>query len=270
MQTIIEPGATRSLHNPRGLWRYRELLVLLAWRDVRVRYRQTLIGAGWAVVEPLATALVFTLLFHGLARLDAGYPYALFCYAGALPWMLFSRTLRGAAGSLIANAGLLGKAYFPRVLLPGSATLVSFVDLAFGLLAFVPLALLLGALPGPAILLLPVWALLAAMCGGGLGAGLAVLNARFRDIHHALPLLVQIWMLLTPVAYPLTAVPAAWRWLFLLNPMTGIVEGVRWSLLPGYPLPADALASALAGSALALAGGLLCFHVGERGLADVI
>ncbi len=269
MKTVIEAGAARSLRDPRGLWRSRELLLLLAWRDFRVRYRQTVVGAAWAVVEPLVSALVFTLLFHGLAKLDAGFPYPLFCFAGTLAWTHFARTLRGTSVSLVANAGLLSKTYFPRLLLPASASVVSVVDLGFSLIAYVPLALYFHSRPGVEVLLLPVWVLLAGICATGLGAALSVLNVRMRDVTHALPLLTQVWMLLTPVAWPLSSAPPHWRAVLILNPLAGIVEGMRWSLLPGYPLPPDALAAALLGTVLCFSLGLLCFHLGERDLADV-
>ncbi|MBI5865086.1 MAG: ABC transporter permease [Planctomycetes bacterium] len=267
--TIIECGATRSLRNPRELWNYRELLALLAWRDFRVRYRQTALGATWAILEPLATACVLTLLFHAIARLEAGYPYTLFCCAGALPWTFCARVLRGTSVSLTANAGLLGKAYFPRLLLPASSAAVAFVDLGFALLAYLPLALYFGLPPGWAALSLPLWILLGAACAGGIGAGLAVINVRFRDVSHAMPLLLQLWMLLTPVAYPLASVPDRWRWLMVLNPLTGVVEGMRWALLPDYPLSPAVVVSAVVGALVALAGGLLLFHAGERELADI-
>lgn len=269
MQTIIEPGRTRSLRNPAELWQARELLLLLAWRDFRVRYRQTAIGAAWAIIEPLATACILTFLFHGVARLDAGYPYTLFCYSGALAWTFFARILRSSSVSLVANAGMLGKAYFPRILLPVSAAVVALVDLLFALAAFVPIALLHGSIPGPALLLLPLWVALAAACGVGVGVALAVINVRFRDVTHALPLVTQLWMFLTPVAFPLHAVPESWRWLLLLNPLTGVVEGMRWSLLPDYPLDPSAVASACIGAAAAICVGLPVFHAGERGLADI-
>lgn len=266
---VIERGSTRSLRDPAALWRRRELLAMLAWRDFRVRYRQTAIGAAWAIIEPLATALVLTLLFHNVARLNSGYPYLLFCCAGTLAWTLFARVLRGTSVSLTANAGLLGKAYFPRLLLPASAALVAFVDLLFALAAYAGVALYFGVAPGPAVVTLPLWVALGGVCAGGIGAGLAVVNVRFRDVTHALPFVVQLWMLLTPVAYPLSEVPQAWRWVYLLNPLTGAVEGMRWALLPAYPLAPETIVSALLGAAASILVGLTLFHVGERELADI-
>lgn len=268
---VIQPGGAGALRQLAELWRFRELLGLIAWRDFRVRYRQTIIGAGWALAEPLVAALLFTWLFRDVAGLASGpVPYPLFCCAGALVWTFFSRSLRSASASLVANSGLLGKAYFPRLVLPVAGVSVCVVDFGVALLAYLGLAAWYGAGPGPRALLLPMWAGLIACSATGLGAALAVVNVRYRDVGQALPFMLQVWMFTTPVAYPLTAAPPNWTWLLYLNPLTGLVEGARWSLLPNYPLdPALALGGATSSVALLLLG-LACFLRGQRGLADVI
>ncbi len=266
--TAATPGWRRLL---RDLWRSRELLGFLAWRDIRVRYRQSLIGAGWALIEPLVNVLLFTLLFHRVAGFDSGnIPYPLYCYAAIVFWSFFARALREATASFVANAALLRKSYFPRLVLPCAAVLAIFVDLVCGLLMYAGLLVYYGVAPGWAFLTLPLWVALAAAAALGSGVALASVNVRLRDISQALPFLVQTWMLLTPVAYPLHAVPSAWRGVYSLNPMVGVIEGLRWALLP-VPAPAwDLVACSAIGTVLLLVGGVAVFQRAERGLADQI
>ncbi len=269
--TVVEPRPPGLLAQTRELWTRRELLLFLAWRDVRVRYRQTLLGATWALLEPLVGAVLFTLLFHRLARLDAGpFPYPLYCYAGLLVWTFFARALRSTTLSLTANANLITKAYFPRLVLPVAAQLATGVDFACAALVYVALAIWYSAAPSVAVLTLPLWVLLAAVNALGIGLVFAAINVRFRDIAQAVPFLTQIWMFATPVAYPLAAIPGAWRGVYALNPMVGVVEGLRWTLLPGYALDPLLIApSAGLGFAL-LTVGLVWFRRAEHRFADIV
>jgi lipopolysaccharide transport system permease protein len=268
---VIEPRPLRRLIPLRELWRCRELLGLLAWRDVRVRYRQTVIGVAWALGEPVISVLMFTLLFHSVAGLrSGGTPYPLFCFVGMLAWGHFARLVRYSSTSLAANAGLLGKAYFPRLALPGASLLAGMLDLLCGLGAYVLLASWCGVPPTAACLTLPLWLLIATVQATGVGLAFSTLNVRFRDVTHALPFLLQIWMFATPVAYPADALPPQWQWLAFANPMAGVVDATRWALLPGHvPHPEWIAASALWSVGLLLFG-LIAFRIGERGMADVV
>ncbi|MEW6249692.1 MAG: ABC transporter permease [Planctomycetota bacterium] len=253
------------------LWRRRELLLFLAWRDVRVRYRQTVLGAVWALLEPLLGALLFTLIFNRLARLEAGpIPYALHCYVGLMLWTFFARGLRATTVSLVANASLLTKAYFPRLALPLAAQLATVVDFGCAGAVYVALALYYGAAPGIAVITVPLWVGLGGLAATGIGLLLAAVNVRFRDVSQAVPFLTQIWMFATPVAYPLAAIPAAWRGWYTLNPMVGVVEGLRWALLPGYAFDPLLVAPSLGVTGGLLVVGLTWFRRTEVRFADVV
>jgi lipopolysaccharide transport system permease protein len=266
----ITPAGARWRTELEELWRYRELLLFLAWRDLRVRYRQTLLGATWAFCEPLLNVLVFTLVFHRLAGVESGPPYPLYCCAGMLAYTAFSRGLRATTLSLTANAGLLTKAYFPRLVLPLAANLATFADLGCAVLMYAALACWYGYVPGLAVLTLPFWAALAAIISLGLGLALAAINVRFRDVSQAVPFLAQLWMLATPVGYPLSAVPPEWRGVYALNPLVGAVEGMRWCLLPGTPLPLAAVALSVGVSAVLLTAGLAVFFRAQLRFADIV
>jgi len=268
--TYIHAGSAHLGPQVREVWRYRELLGFLAWRDVRVRYAQTAVGFVWAFLEPLAAALLFTFAFHRVAGLSAGAtPYPIWAFAGLLVWTFFGRVLRDASASIVTNAALLRKVYFPRLILPCSVILAGLVDLACASLTFVVLSLVYGSSAG-ALATAPLWIALAAMAALGAGLLLASINVWFRDVTQAMPFLLQVWLLATPVAYPLTAVPEAWRPLLLANPMTGAVEGLRWALLEGYPLATDAVCVAAVGAPLLLAIGALVFTRVQRQFADVV
>jgi lipopolysaccharide transport system permease protein len=268
---IIDPRQSQWRAGLAALWRGRELLTFLAWRDIRVRYRQTLLGGLWALAEPLAGVLVFTLLFNRLAGLDSGeVPYPLYCFFGLLVWTFFSRGLRATSLSLVANSGLLTKAYFPRLALPLAGQLATVLDLACGLLAGVALLAWYKVCPGPAVLTLPCWLVLAGLNSLGIGLVLSAVNVRFRDVSQAIPFLTQVWLFATPVAYPLTAVPARWHAVYTLNPMVGVVEGMRWAVLPGYAFDPRLLVPTLTVGLGLLAFGLVWFHRAERRFADVV
>ena len=221
--------------NVRELWRYRELLYFLTWRDIQVRYKQTVLGAAWAILQPLATMLMFWLFFGNLAHMPSDdIPYPLFAFAGLLPWMFFANAVTNSGNSLVGSANLVTKVYFPRMIIPGAAVLAGLVDFA---IAFVVLGVLMvcyGRVPGwHAVWLLPYLVLLLAFLATGVGMWLSALNVKYRDIRYVLPFLIQLWMFATPIIYPASIVPLKWRWVLAINPVTGIVEGFRAALFGG-------------------------------------
>lgn len=269
--TIIRPTRGWSLRPVFEALRAGDLLWFLTWRDIRVRYRQTLIGGAWALIEPFVSVIVFTLLFHGVARLDSGEtPYVLFTYAAMVGWNFVARSLRDVSKSMVSNAPLLRKIYFPRLVLPLSALGVCVVDFACGLVMYGVLMLYFGLAPSWAILTIPLWLALATLSVFGVGLILAAINVRWRDVTQAVPFLIQTWMLASPVAYPLSAIPEQWRTLYSLNPMVGVAEGFRWALLPNHNLdPAFLIPTIVVGGVATLAG-LLCFVRSQRDFADVV
>jgi ABC-type polysaccharide/polyol phosphate export permease len=264
------PTAGRRALDWRELWRYRELVAFLALRDVRVRYKQAAFGMLWAVVQPLAGLLVFTLVFDRLAGVPSdGVPYPLFALVGMTFWTLFAGGLHAATASLVANAALVTKVYFPRVAAPLASVLPRLVDLAVTLVLLAGVLLVTGTLPGPQVVLLPLVVLWAVVLAFGVGLSLATVQVRFRDAHHALSLLVQLWLYASPVAYPSSLVPEQWRWAYALNPVAGLLDAARWVLLDTRPPGAPALLS-LAVTAGLLVVGVRVFAAGERRFADVI
>ncbi len=264
------PTAGRRAVDWRELWRYRELVAFLALRDIQVRYKQAAFGMLWAVVQPLAGLVVFTVVFGRLAKVPSdGVPYPLFALVGMTVWTLFSGGLNGATTSLVANAALVSKVYFPRIAAPLASVLPRLVDFAVALGLLAVLLVATGHLPGPQVVLLPLVALWTVVLAFGVGLALATVQVRFRDAHHALTLLVQLWLYASPVAYPSSLVPGAWRWAYALNPVTGILDTARWVLLdtaaPGWP----AVVSLVVTAALLVAG-VGTFARGERRFADVI
>ena len=270
----IRPGRGGWRNELRELWAYRELLYFLVWRDVKVRYKQTAIGAAWAIIQPLAMMLPFWIFFGKLAKVPSDdIPYPLFAFAGLIPWQLFSFSLTESANSLVNNKNLITKIYFPRIIVPLAAVAVGLVDfvVAFGvLLLMLGGYLATGAIPPPgaAVLLLPAFVALAVLTALGVGLWLSALNVRYRDVRYTLGFLAQFWLLVTPVAYPASLAPERWRWLFGLNPMSGVVEGFRWALLDGPP-PGPLLAVALLMVAALLASGWWYFRQTERTFADL-
>lgn len=267
--THIEPRRGWRLINVRELLDARELLGFLIWRDIQVQYKQTIVGAAWAVAKPVATMLLFTLVFAGIAKVPSGeVPYPLFVFAGLLPWALFSNVLSKSALSLVSQSHLVTKIYFPRLIIPLASAGVDLLNFTIGLGVYVALMLAYSQPPGTAMLLLPVLVLIALMVALGVGCLLASLTVFWRDVSHALPFLMQAWLFLSPVIYPVDIVPADWRPLLILNPMTGIVTAFR-SAFYGAPLDLTALGvSALLG-ATALVAGVTIFARMERRFADV-
>lgn len=268
---LIRPISGWMPINLRDLWEYRELLYFLTWRDIKVRYKQTALGMAWVVLQPLLLMLVFTMFFGRLIELPPdGVPYPLFTYTALLPWQLFSRALNEASVSLVANERIITKTYFPRIFVPISAVLSSLVDFTVGLAALIGFILVYGIQPGFAILALPLFALLAVIAALGVSFWLAALNVVYRDVRYLLPFLTQLWMFATPIIYPVSVIPEAWRFLYSLNPMVGVIEGFRLSLLGRV----SSIDSAQGLSALIAAGvfisGLFYFRKAEQTLADVI
>jgi len=254
----------------RELWAYRELAGFMALRDVRVRYKQAVLGIGWAVFQPLAGVVVFTIVFKRLADVQSdGLPYPIFAFVGLLAWNYTSGALTKATQSLVSNAGLVTKVYFPRLLIPLAAVLPGLLDLAVSLPVLLVLYPVYGIRPGWALLTLPLWIAAAVLVALAVGLLLAALNVRYRDVNQAISLLVQLWLFLSPVAYPTSAVPEAWRPVYALNPMVGVIEGFRWCLLDGPAPGPESLVSAGVTAAL-LGVGLVYFQRTERRFADVI
>src|SRR5277367_5010093 len=213
------------------LWGYRELLYFFVWRDIKIRYKQTAIGATWAVLQPLLTMLVFSLFFGRLAHIPSdGLPYPIFYYSALLPWMYFAAALQNATNTIVENQRLITKVYFPRLALPLSAVLSGLVDFGVSFLMFLVLMVYYGIRPGAAVLWLPVFLLLAILTALGVGLWLSAMNAIYRDVRYVLPFLVQFWMFASPVVYASSLVPVKWRWLYGLNPMAGVIEGFLWAL----------------------------------------
>ena len=252
------------------LWAYRELAGFMALRDVRVRYKQAALGIGWAVFQPLAGAVVFTFVFQRLADVQSdGLPYPVFAFAGLLAWNYTSGAVIKATQSLVSNAGLVTKVYFPRLLIPLAAVLPGLLDLAVTLPVLAVLCIAYDVGPGWAVLTLPLWIAAAMVVAFAVGLLLAAVNVRYRDVNQAISLAVQLWLFLSPVAYPTSTVPEAWQPVYALNPMVGVVEGFRWCLLGGpAPGPWSLLSAAVTLALLGVA--LVYFQRTERRFADVI
>jgi len=252
------------------LWRYRELLYFLTLRDVKLRYKQTLLGAAWAIIQPLCAMLLFTLVFGRLARLPSdNIPYPLFAYAGLVPWTFFANAITNAANSLVGSTSLVTKVYFPRMIIPAAPVLAGLVDLAIALLLLVPLLIYYRITLTWQLLLLPLFIVLGTLLAFGVGMLLAALNVKYRDIRYALPFLVQLWLFASPVIYPLSITPPKWKWIFTLNPMTGIIEGTRSSLF-GRPFDWTAIGASLLVALFVIALAAYFFRRVEDGFADVI
>jgi lipopolysaccharide transport system permease protein len=253
------------------LWAYRELLYFLVWRDIKIRYKQTAIGAAWAVLQPFLTMLVFSLFFGRLAHVPSeGMPYPIFYYSALLPWMYFASALQNATNAIVENQKVITKVYFPRVALPLAAVLASLVDFGISFVMFLALMIYYGVHPGSAIVWFPAFLLLAVLTALGVGLWLSALNAIYRDVRYVMPFLIQFWMFASPVAYPSSLVPGRWRWLYGLNPMAGVIEGFRWSLAGHGNAPGPMLLVSAGVVVLVLFGGLAYFQHMETTVADVV
>jgi len=271
-ELIIEPGRAEKNYW-RDLWRYRELFYFLAWRDILVRYKQTVIGIAWAVIRPLLTMIIFTIVFGRIARLPApgDVPYALLVMAGMLPWQFFATALSESSNSLVGNANLISKIYFPRLITPAGSIITSFVDflITFGLMA--ALMLWYGFLPDWRLLLLPVFVLLAFGAAFGAGLWLCALNVEYRDFRYIIPFIVQFGLYISPVGFSSSVVPEKWRLLYALNPMVGVIDGFRWALLRGeVPFHLSTLSFSVFVTLVLCVSGVWYFRKMERTFADVI
>ncbi|MEW6145845.1 MAG: ABC transporter permease [Thermodesulfobacteriota bacterium] len=268
--TVREPQKGLSLRL-RELYEYHELIYFLIWRDLKVRYKQTALGVAWAVLQPFMTMVVFTIFFGNLAKVPSdGLPYPVFSFAALLPWQLFANSFTNASNSLVNNYDLITKVYFPRIILPCSSIIAGLVDFCIAFLVLLAMIFYYGIIPSAAILALPLFILLAMATALAVSLWLSALNVQYRDVRHLIPFLTQIWLFLTPIAYPSSLVPEKWRFLYGLNPMAGVVEGFRWALLGqsngSWPL---VIVSSIMVVCL-LIGGLLYFRRMERTFADVI
>ena len=252
------------------LWAYRELVAFLAVRDIKVRYKQAVFGGAWAVVQPLASAAIFTVVFGRLAKVSSqGVPFLVWSFTAVTLWSYFSTAVNGARGSLLANAALITKVYFPRIAAPLASVLPGLIDLAVALVVLVGLLVWNGLAPGPELVLAPLFLVGTVLVAFGIGTLFAAVTVQYRDVQQVFGLVLQLWLFATPVAYPPTLVKGGWQWVYHLNPVVGLVEGWRWSIL-GTPAPGRQALVSLAVGVVTLVGGLRVFQRSERRFADVI
>jgi lipopolysaccharide transport system permease protein len=272
MEIIIEHGRAEKNYW-RDLWRYRELFYFLAWRDILVRYKQTVIGVGWAVIRPFLTTVVFTVLFSKFAKLPApiNTPYPLLVMAAMLPWQFFATSLSESSGSLVSNSNLISKIYFPRLIVPAGSVITSFVDFTITLALLGATMVWYRFVPDWRLLLLPAFIVLAFGASFGIGLWLCSLNVKYRDFRHVVPFIVQFGLYISPVGFSSKIVPEQWRLIYSLNPMVGVIDGFRWALLRGEPpLSLSTLGTSIIVTLAICAGGIWYFRKMERTFADVI
>jgi lipopolysaccharide transport system permease protein len=270
--TVIEPSQGWAPLKLRELWGYREVLYYLVWRDVKIRYRQTVIGMAWAVIQPFMTMVVFSIFFGRLAQMPSdGIPYPLFAFAALVPWTFFANGLTLSANSLVHSGQLITKVYFPRLLVPMARILTGLPDLVLSFLVLLGMIWWYGLLQArPGLVWLPVFALLAFLTALGVGLWLSALNVQYRDIQHAVPFLVQVWLFATPIAYPSSLLSGPWRTVYGLNPMVGVVEGFRWALLGSGAAPSLNVAVSALAALVILVTGAFFFRRVERTFADLV
>jgi lipopolysaccharide transport system permease protein len=255
----------------RELWQYRELFYYLARRDVAVRYKQTVLGVLWAIIQPFFTMVIFTLVFGQMANIPSdGVPRPIFYFSALLPWIYFSSTLSNAGMSLVSNSGLLTKIYFPRIILPGSATLSGLVDFAIGSVLLIGFIIYYQLPLSWSFLLWPVLVIPLVLLAFAVGSFLAALNVKYRDIKYAIPFGIQLWMFMTPIIYPSSIFPERFQWLLALNPLTGLIEAFRYALVPTRPLQWDVLGLSLAVTVVAFVVGVVYFKRAEKAFADIV
>jgi lipopolysaccharide transport system permease protein len=271
IHTVIEPPKGWAPLELGELWKFRELLFFLTWRDIMVRYKQTALGAAWAVLQPILTMIVFSIIFGGLAKLPSeGIPYPIFTFTALLPWQLFAFALTQSSNSLVGSQNLVSKVYFPRLVVPFSSVLAGVVDFAIAFVILMGMMAFYGIRLTPAVLLLPLFLLLALASALAVGLWLSALNVKYRDIRYVVPFLTQFWMYATPIAYSSSLIPEKWRWLYSLNPMTGVVEGFRWAILGKSSLDMLSLSISAGMVVVLLIGGLYYFKRMETSFADII
>ncbi len=268
---VIQPSKGWAALDLQELWRYRELIMFLAWRDIQVRYKQTALGVAWAVIQPVFTMVVFSVFFGRLAGIPSdGLPYPIFVYCALLPWQLFAYSLTESSNSLVTNQNLITKVYFPRLVIPIASVLASLVDfvIAFGVL--IGMMGYYRIIPTQAVWTLPLFVLLAVCIALGMGLWLSALNVRYRDVRYIIPFLTQAWLFVTPIAYPSSLVPEQWRVLYGINPMAGVVEGFRWALLSAGKAPGSMLTVSVLVTLIIFVSGLFYFRHMERTFADMV
>lgn len=268
---IIRPTSGWAALNLRDLWVYRELVYFMTWRDLKVRYKQTLLGAGWAILQPFLTMVVFSIFFGNLAKVPSdGVPYPIFSYTALIPWTLFSKALQDASRSLVNNSHMITKVYFPRMILPLASVLAGIVDFLIAFVVLLGMMIYYHVVPTANIWTVPLFLVLALVTAIGVSLWLSALNVLYRDINYILPFLTQFWMYITPIAYPSSMIPEKWRMVYALNPMTGVVEGFRWALLGSGQAPGMmTLVSSLVALVL-LISGMFYFKRMERLFADMV
>ena len=255
----------------RELWNYRELLYFLVWRDVKVRYKQTVLGAAWAIIQPLFTMAVFSLFFGRLAKIPSdGIPYPIFSYAALVPWTFFAQGLNQASNSLVGGANLLKKVYFPRLAMPIATVLSGVIDFALAFIVLIGMMLVYGIMPTINTLWLPLFLLLALITSLGAGLWLSAMNVQFRDVRYTVPFITQFWMFATPIVYPSSLLPEPWRTLYGINPMAGVVEGFRWALLGTDTAPGPIIIVSSLAALMLLVSGAFYFRRMEKIFADVV
>lgn len=269
--STIRPTSGWVPLNLRAIWHYRELLYFLTWRDIKVRYKQTLLGVAWALIQPLSIMVVFSIFFGRLVNVPSdGFPYPIFAFCGLLPWQLFAHALTESSHSLVANEKLITKVYFPRLVIPLSAVLSGLADFLFSFFVLLGLMFYYGITPTSAIWALPFFVLLAIATALAVGLWLSALNVEYRDVRYTIPFITQFWLFISPVAYPTSLVPEPWRLLYSLNPMVGVVEGFRWVLLGKAEGPGIWLAASVAAVGFLLVAGLYYFRRMEKSFADIV
>ena len=268
---VIEPSRGWTGLKLRELWEYRDLLFFLAWRDISVRYKQTILGAAWAIIEPFFSMVVFSLFFGRLAQIPSdGVPYPIFSYAAMLPWTYFANAMTNSSNSLVGSANLLTKVYFPRLVIPLASVIPPAIDFAIAFVVLLGMMAFYGIAPTWHVLWLPAFLLLALITALGVGLWLSAMNVQYRDVRYAVPFLVQFWMFASPVTYPSSIVPEAWRALYGLNPMAGVIEGFRWALLGTETSPGPLIAVSVGAALVLLVSGAYYFRRMERTFADVV
>ena len=268
---VIKPSKGWVSLNLRSLWEYRELLYFLTWRDIKVRYKQTALGAAWAILQPMATMLIFSLFFGRLVKVPSdGIPYPLFAFAALVPWTFFSNGLNQSSNSLIASANLLKKVYFPRLAIPIATVLAGVVDFILAFLVLLLLIVYYRMTPTINIVWTPLFLALAFITSLGVGLWMSALNVKYRDVRYVIPFLIQIWLFATPVAYPSSLLSQPWRTIYGLNPMVGVVEGFRWALLGTATAPGLMFVASSVAALLILVTGAFYFRYMEKTFADVV
>lgn len=270
-QVVIQPSKSLFHLDLRPIWQYRELLYFLIWRDVKVRYKQTVIGAAWALLQPLMTMMIFTVIFSNFAKIPSdGLPYPIFAYTALLPWAYFAQAISGSSTSLVSSAHLISKVYFPRLIVPISAAVAPMVNFAIAFVILLAMMAWYDTTPTWGVLALPFLLCLTLVTALAVALWLSALNVRYRDVGHVIPFLVQCWMYLSPVAYPVSLVPGKWRLIYSLNPMAGVIEGFRWALLGKESPDFWAITVSTTVILVLLMGGIVYFKRMERTFADVI